>query len=419
MQKNLFLGWGKVAQAIARTCDGHENIIFWEESGDVRSAYLRDGRLQDETNSRGNFDDIEWTEYLPARVFLSPGIDPRRSFFKTLKDYECREISYVRERFRGFFVGITGTDGKSTFTSQLGEVMKRAFPDKKIFVGGNLGRALGELLLEDFDIAVVELSSFQCERWASAILDVGVILNIAPDHLDRYDSFDDYARQKWNLIAHSKMRFFPSDLRCPVAAWKSETTYANDDELTDLLTKVAPRIVQGFSPAMNFNPVWLENLPTLPHRLEVWKSQDDVMFVNDSKATTVHAAIYALRRLQSIRPVVKLVLGGRPKGDDFSLILKELRVGDCLYYCGEAADIIEEALGSLSVKSKRYKHMADLWASEIPHVTRHEAFLLSPACSSYDEFQNFEERGKSFLNAVVRLRGELKKDHPVFGTSRR
>src|SRR5260221_545642 len=92
----------------------------------------------------GDFDSIDWADYLPAKVFISPGVDPRRPFFRQVKKYEVRELEYFCSHFPGKIIAITGTDGKSTFTLQLGEVLKRALPQKRIFVGGNLGIAMAD-----------------------------------------------------------------------------------------------------------------------------------------------------------------------------------------------------------------------------------------------------------------------------------
>jgi len=339
---------------------------------------------------------MEWSSYLPARVFISPGIDPRRPFFQKLKSSEVRELDFFSEHFQGKVVAVTGTDGKSTFTLQLGEILTRMLPEKKIFVGGNIGTAVCEALTEDFDIAVLEVSSFQAERLKRFEPDFAIVLNLDKDHLDRYDTVDDYHRAKWGLLDRASEIAYPEDHLAPSALSSSVFSFRSDESLLDILKKC----IRYLGRIWNFTVVDLafNNLPTLPHRLQKMSDSLGRTFVNDSKATTVHAVCYAVLNVRSDFSRIHLILGGRSKGDDFTRLKDLLKMKDKVYIYGEAADIIKEQLSSFSGELKVYPSLKGLLESEMPIIESGECVLLSPGCSSFDEFQNFEERGDFFMS---------------------
>lgn len=382
---------------------GGEKFAFTEEGDHVLVQKSEGGEnFQIDRMVAGNFDSIDWNSFLPARIFLSPGIDPRRSFFKRLSSFEIRELDFFSDHFSGFKIGITGTDGKSTFTSQLGEVLKRAFPNKKIFIGGNLGTGMAQALNQDFEIAVLEVSSFQAERLKTTSLDFGIIINLAPDHLDRYADLSEYFEAKWNLLKHSKKVAYPQDVERPQNfKLKPEVDYENSDSVLEILRKIAPILLRSIGGAdFQIQETYFQNLPQLPHRLEIHKDKSGALFVNDSKATTVHSCLYGLRQTQKIASKVRLIVGGRHKGDDFAELAAFLRDQDEVLICGEAGDLIQEQLAGIPQKIRRYGKLKDLLSTEIPAVRSGEALQLSPGCSSYDEFKNFEERGEYFIQQV-------------------
>lgn len=410
----LFLGWGKVTQALAQVCPGPKVALVEKDGPILETLEISSDGLKSSVKSSmpGTFETVDWNIYRDFQIILSPGIDPRRSFFKAVEAQEVRELDYFCGQFKGWIVGITGTDGKSTFTTQLGEVLRRSLPSQKVFVGGNLGEAMGLALKGDFDGAVLEISSFQAERLKSARLRVGILLNLSIDHADRYDSFEDYATQKWALLSRSDFYAAPSDLK-PLKALRGAPlgpSFPNNSRLEEILKALAPEIFQKLrsSESQLWKPEYLQNLPTLPHRLEVWKTKDGVGIVNDSKATTVHASLYGYEEMKRRFERILLILGGKYKGDDFSPLAKAQRAQDTFLLIGQARFEIETQLrraGSLQFRS--YESLAQAVTQELPGLKVGDCLMLSPACSSYDEFKNFEHRGDQFKGWVQKLRGEL------------
>ncbi len=405
MSLSLFLGLGKSNLGLASVVPGEKLAFIEHEGGSLEILEYRAGKFERLEIRQGDFDSFDWNQYHCSQVFVSPGIDPRRPFMKILRAKEKRELDFVRERFQGKMLVITGTDGKSTMTVQSGEVLKRAFPEKKVFVGGNLGIPMAQLLNDSYDWAVLEVSSFQAERLQSSHFDYGVLLNLAPDHLDRYDSLEDYYAAKWGLISRAHVCFFPGELTrpsfCPSV---TSADFSNDEEISVILRRVMTTLLQreGVVAAASF----FEGLPRLPHRQEVWKDQKGAFFVNDSKATTVHATAYALKHLSHRFSRLHWILGGRYKGDDFSVLLPMLRKTDNVYIVGEASQTIQSQLQG---GGQIFATLRDCVSQVIGQVRSGEALVLSPACSSYDEFNNFEERGHFFLQQIEQVRGSLER----------
>ncbi len=398
--RNLFLGLGKVNSALAEVVQG-EKVGFVEERGFVIvSRGLKDGSFETINRIAGSFDDFDWKTYLPAQVFISPGIDPRRKFFKSVQDCEICELTYFTSRFGERIIAVTGTDGKSTFTTHLGEVLKRLLPDKKIFVGGNLGSAMALALKEPYEYAVIEVSSFQAERVSSARLDAAIILNLDTDHLDRYDSLVEYHQAKWNLLKFATLIAYPKDVEAPNSLQPSAITFTNAEPLATILKSFVSKISDEWNIPLRSDI--FENLPSLPHRFEKYSDAEGRVFINDSKATTLHAALYGLRLAQKGYKSVALVVGGHYKGDDFGKLVAELRSTDQVFIYGEAGEIIEEQMKKWA-KKERFATLNEFLSQRLSERAPGSCLLLSPACSSYDEFKNFEERGRFFISRVSEM----------------
>jgi UDP-N-acetylmuramoylalanine--D-glutamate ligase len=396
--KTLFLGLGKVNQSIANHVEG-EKVALVEEEGAVAVFQPNSEKKFCQIQKiSGSLDTIDLTKFLPARVFISPGIDPRRPFLKQVAEYEVRELTFFCSRFRGKIIGITGTDGKSTFTKQLGEILKRALPQKKIFVGGNLGIGMADALSREWDIAVLEISSFQAERIRSARLHAAVLINLDIDHLDRYDSLEDYHRAKWNLLKHASEIFYPTSLPVPFDLPASLAKYDNRESIPEILKRVSQQLAKTLD--FEWRDELALDLPTLPHRLQTWQASSGHTFVNDSKATTVHAVMYGLQQVQVKFRRVHLILGGKYKGDDFTRLSPLLRDTDEILIVGEASAEIQKQMSRVKAKVHIYGTLRSCLEKFLPSMKATDCLLLSPGCSSYDEFENFEERGEFFLQKV-------------------
>ena len=350
------------------------------------------------------------------------------------------EIEVAGHFTQARIVGVTGTNGKSTTVSVLGEILKAAGED--VVVAGNIGTPVCDVLRErDPRLLVLELSSFQLDTTDEFRVDVAVLLNVTPDHLDRYHhSFEEYAASKARILRH--------------ATGETHYVYNREDGVASELAADTPArgipfssarrlesgvwfeddtIVRGIDhrrevvlPRREFTPVGVHNLENalasvgaatalgvplepvraalrsyrpLPHRMELVRVVGGVAYVNDSKATNVDATV---KSLISVEGPSIVILGGRDKEGDFSALLPHLAGVRRAVLIGEAAPVIRRALAG-RVEMSDARDMAD--AVHIAHEGAHagDTVLLAPACASFDMFKNYQERGEVFRACVNRL----------------
>ncbi len=335
------------------------------------------------------------------------------------------------------YVGITGTNGKSTVTTLTGLMLERA--GKRVLVAGNIGNALTEdpRLLRGRDWIVAELSSFQLEDIETFRPRVATVLNVTQDHLDRYATIEEYADAKARVFMNQR---------------KDDILVLNfDDPLTREMSKRTTATVIPFSRLLRYNPgacvldgfllfngrrimpvgdirikgvhnlenalaavalslsagaddssvaSVLKEFPGLEHRLEFVREKDGITYINDSKGTNVGAVIKSVEGFT--RPVI-LIAGGYDKGSDFrplyDLFRRKVKL---LVLIGKAADKMAGALGSATetVFAKTLQDAVKLSASR---ASQGDVVLLSPACASFDMFRDFEDRGRQFKEAVLGL----------------
>ncbi|WP_213980586.1 UDP-N-acetylmuramoyl-L-alanine--D-glutamate ligase [Sphingomonas sp. dw_22] len=318
-------------------------------------------------------------------------------------------------------VGITGTNGKSTTTALIDHICRTA--GRPSLAGGNIGLPiLGRDPLPEGGVYVLELSSYQIDLTRSLDCDVAVLLNITPDHLDRYDGFEGYAASKARLFAmQSKGHAAVIGIGdAPSAAIARQVAVAGRSED---LTKIAPGVcmdqsrwpaLQGPHNAQNALAAiaacealgidnasidkGLETFPGLPHRMERVKTRDGVLYVNDSKATNPTSAAPALEAFDRIH----WILGGKAKTDDldacrpgFGHVVKAYTIGDAAEMFARllSPDMPVEQSGTLDAAVK----------AAAAHAQPGETVLLSPACASFDQFRDYEARGQAFRDAVEAL----------------
>ncbi|AQR73518.1 UDP-N-acetylmuramoyl-L-alanine--D-glutamate ligase [Sphingomonas sp. LM7] len=318
-------------------------------------------------------------------------------------------------------VGITGTNGKSTTTALIDHIVRTAgLPS---LAGGNIGHPiLGSDPLPEGGVYVLELSSYQIDLTLSLDCDVAVLLNITPDHLDRYDGFEGYAASKARLFemqstGHAAVIGIGDATSAAIARQVAVSGRSED------LHKIAPGIcmdqtrwpaLQGPHNAQNALAAiaacealgidtaaidqGLETFPGLPHRMERIATKNGVLFVNDSKATNADSTTPAL----SAYPRVHWILGGLAKTDSleacrpgFGHIVKAYTIGDAgaLFASLLEGEMPVERSGTLEAAVK----------SAAANAKPGEAVLLSPACASFDQFKDYEARGQAFRDAVEAL----------------
>ncbi len=374
-------------------------------------------------------------------VLVSPGVDLALPLIKSLQKTGVRvagELAVAAGELRVPVVAITGTNGKTTVTTLIGKLL--AASGKKVFVGGNIGTPLYEFLCapEKYDTVVVEVSSFQLESAGNFSPDVGVLLNITPDHLDRHGSLEEYGRVKMQLFAHQKRSALavingddplcralsadlPGDVQtfgvrdndtavikeqviCLTLSGKTEdyplagTALANSVGLTNSAAAILAVRRLGCTPEQVLQG--LREFRLLPHRIEFVAEVAGVRYYNDSKATNTGAVLGALQQFSGN---VILLAGGRDKGDDYRLLRDAVsqRVRQ-LVVLGEASGLLKRALADV-VQILPAKSMHEAVELAAGMARPGDTVLLSPACASFDMFTSYVHRGNEFKKEVLSL----------------
>jgi UDP-N-acetylmuramoylalanine--D-glutamate ligase len=316
-------------------------------------------------------------------------------------------------------VGITGTNGKSTTTALVHHILKTA--GVPTTMGGNIGLPiLAQDPLPEGGVYVLELSSYQIDLTQSLDCDVAVLLNITPDHLDRYESFKAYAASKRRLFEMQTSRSMPIDL----TRNQAPEVDAGPDLLAQTL-KIPPGYrswprqrrwpaLQGPHNAQNAFAALetclilglddsvieeaMRTYPGLPHRMERIREKDGVVFVNDSKATNPTATAPALAAFERIR----WICGGQAKTDNLDECAPHFGHVRTAYTIGEAADLFERLL-SPHMPVKNCGKLDEAVRQAAADAEAGDTVLLSPACASFDQFRDFEDRGDKFRLLVGAL----------------
>ena len=303
-------------------------------------------------------------------------------------------------------VAVTGTNGKTTTSELLGVMLGAP-------VAGNVGVALSELdgAVEPGSWVVVEASSFQLEDVDTFRPRVAVLLNLEPDHLDRHPSFEAYAAAKLRVFENQELgdvAVVPRDFRMVPGEARRVDFDAGDPLPAEPLIpgvhnreNAAAATVAARAAGATEEEIAraLRDFPGVPHRLEPVTERDGVLFVNDSKATNVAAALRALAAYE--RPLV-LIAGGKAKGESFEPLAEAARGRvERAFLIGEAAPQLAEALDE--VPHETSGDLGTAVTAAAAAASSGDVVLLSPACASYDQFRDFEERGDEFRRLVEAL----------------
>ena len=371
---------------------------------------------------------------------ISPGVP---ADLDLLKDARSRGVQVIGELelaswfLRGDTIGITGANGKTTTTALTGHILSESgIPCQ---VGGNIGTPPASMIKmsrpEQWN--VLELSSFQLETIYSFQADIGVVLNVTPDHLDRHHTFENYAAAKGRLfetqqagdfavlnaddpvcVAYaSRTKASPVwfSLERPVdsGAWLENGEVRYDDRYllsaSDIPLRGRHNVqnVMAASIAARLAGASLEQIvaavrtfPGVEHRLEFVRELDGVAYYNDSKATNVDAT---LKAIDAFPGGLWIILGGKDKNSDYTVLQQPLREKSrAALLIGAAAAKIEEHLHG-SVRVEHSRTLQDAVATASHEARPGDTVLLAPACASYDQFQNFEHRGRVFKELVNAL----------------
>ncbi len=381
-------------------------------------------------------------------VVMSPGFDGRQPRFAALRREGVEvisEIEFAFRRCRGRIIAVSGSNGKSTTVSLVQHLLAGAGRSSRL--AGNIGTPLiAEVdAIQPGSLAVLELSSFQLEEIDRFRPEVAVLLNITPDHMDRYPSLAAYAAAKFNLLRNQGpedvMVLNADDPRLreaerlgqgrplwfsaarPIEAPLRGAWLEGGDVVMDLgagpdrvsLRRNPLRGIHNLenimAAALACRAVGLEaaaieaGLPTfrgLAHRMEAAGRVGRVEFINDSKATNIDAA---LKSVASIDGDLVVILGGKDKGGDFRALLEPLRQrARQVLLLGQAAPVIAAQLADLKERLAAVRDLGDAVGSGYAVLKRNGGtVLLAPACASFDMFDNFEQRGEAFKEEVRRL----------------
>ena len=431
--KTVVLGLGRSGQAAAEWLFAQKaEVTVFDES---KSAVVKDlARRWEARGIRAVTGAERLSDARFDRAILSPGIDPKRPVVVQLRSSKVPMFGELELGARACLcpiLAITGTNGKSTTTELIASILQAA--GKKAVACGNLGQPLCEVapVSGGLDYAVAEVSSFQLETIETFRPRVAVYLNLTPDHLDRYADMQEYAAAKNRIFENQTaedVAVVQKGLKLPALVARTVTFSATDASadyaLRDgWLCAGAERVMRQDETSLR-GPHNAENLLAalavadaekisreavkkacavyrpLPHRCEVVAVRHGVTWVNDSKATNVDALERAVLGMDA--PVI-LIAGGKDKGFDFAPCLPSLRgrVRAALLI-GQTAEKIEKAWRD-GVPCRRVGTLDEAVKRAAALANPGETVLLSPGCSSYDQFKNFEERGETYRQCVKAL----------------
>jgi UDP-N-acetylmuramoylalanine--D-glutamate ligase len=374
------------------------------------------------------------------QIVLSPGVPPLAAI--DAADHAGVPIASEVELASWFIsaqvIGITGTNGKSTVTSLVGLMCEAS--GRPTFVGGNLGTPLCDVVntpAAQGGYVVVELSSYQLERVSQLHVQVGALLNITEDHLDRYASFEEYAAAKAKLFrcqrAEDAAVIPEGDALCgqlaaagPATVYTFGSANVSHGQLVDAvhgqLLPVSELRIRGAHNIANASAAVLcarlagvgaepirqvlRSFAGLPHRMQHVADIDGVAYFDDSKATNVGASVAALDGLADSVERIVVILGGKDKGGDYAPLVQRLsRSARAVVLIGEARPIIRRALTGAQYPVLEAESLDAAVESARSLAQAGDAVLLAPACSSFDMFRSYVQRGQVFQAAVRRLHG--------------
>jgi len=444
MSKITILGAGESGTGAAILAKKQGFQVFLSDKGKIQDKYkdvLKNIEVEWEENQHTESKIFEATE-----VIKSPGIPDKTPLIVKLKEKGINVISEIE--FAGRYtsatiVGITGSNGKTTTASLTYHMLKKA--GLNVGLAGNIGESFAkQVAQDDKDVYVLELSSFQLDGMFDFKVDVAVLLNITPDHLDRYDyQLENYAASKFRITQNQdenshfiycyddeliqqqlKKKQLKAQLH-PFSIIKEmeNGAYIKDEKLiininqkqqtmtlqalalqgkhnlyNSMASGISGRVLELKKEIIRES---LSDFQTIEHRLEPVLTVHGIAFVNDSKATNVNATWYAL---ESFQENVIWIVGGVDKGNDYEmlkdLVKEKVKAIICL---GVNNEKIHEAFGDVIPTIVDTASAKDAVDMAYRLGTKGDTVLLSPACASFDLFENYEDRGRQFKTAVKGL----------------
>ncbi len=449
-ERIVILGGGESGTGAAILAKAKGFDVFVSEQGQLKENYRNDLLSNGIAFEEGGHSE---EKVLSANLIIkSPGIPKKADMVKKAKAKKIQiidEIEFACRYLKGKIIAITGTNGKTTTTLLTYHLLKTA--GFNVALAGNVGESLArKVAAGDHDWYVLEISSFQLDGTKKFHPHIGILLNITPDHLDRYDhKMANYVNSKFRLIKNMTSKdyfiYFVDDkvsgeearqrsteaYRVEISLDHEAITSAHFDgkKMVFQFGKKKFRIAQaettlkGVHNLVNtmaaVSAAYLAKVPdasikeglktfkNAPHRLESIASIQGVEFVNDSKATNVDSVIYALGSYD--QPLI-WIAGGIDKGNDYNLIKDEVKKKVKTLIClGKENDKLKNFFGPVVPRVLETQDVKSLVRMALAEAKQGDIVLLSPACASFDLFKNYMDRGDQFREAVLRLKEE--KEH--------
>jgi len=443
MKRLVVLGGGESGVGAALLGVEKEYSVFLSDSGAISQKY-KDVLTHNE---------IEWEDegHTESEIFnadlvvKSPGIPDHIPLIQKLLDASIpvvSEIEFAAAFTAANIIGITGSNGKTTTTMMVHHILKQAGLDA--VMGGNIGESFAKQVLNNNANYVLELSSFQLDGIKKFRPHIAIITNITPDHLDRYDyKFENYIASKFRIVMNQTSEDYliydaddevivsylkdhpiqstlvPFSLTKPVAngAYLEHNNIKIEFNKRDIIMSTTNLALEGkhnIKNAMAASTVAhllkirkatiresLEGFQGAEHRLEQVLTINKVKYINDSKATNVNATYYAL---ESMSTATVWIVGGVDKGNDykalFPFVNEKVKAIICL---GKDNEALFDAFGNMVENIIETQYMSEAVKIAYKIADAGESVLLSPACSSFDLFENYEDRGQQFKAAVRQL----------------
>lgn len=443
----VILGAGESGTGAALLAKAKGFDVFVSEFGTIREKYrteLTIGKIP--------FEEGKHTAELILNADLiikSPGVPEKSPVVASIRETTIPmidEIEFASQYATGKIIAITGTNGKTTTTLLAYHLMKNA--GYNVALAGNVGFSMARQVAEGLhDWYVIEVSSFQLDGMKKFRPEIAVLLNITPDHLDRYEyKMENYVNSKFSITANMneaqyfiyynddpiiaaevtarglKQKLVPVSLHGPAGAKcyaigkrmhfdigqkfevdQSETTLKGPHNLINTMSAVAAVSYAGVP--VNAIRTGLKTFKNAPHRLEPVATIKGVDFVNDSKATNVDSVVYALGSFD--RPLV-WIAGGVDKGNDYSLINDQVKQRVRVLIClGKDNGKLKHYFKGVVPQIFETQSVYELVRMALDTANAGDVVLLSPACASFDLFKSYEDRGNQFRRAVLELKDEV------------
>lgn len=444
-ERIVILGAGESGTGAAILAKAKGYDVFISDAGAVKDKYkaeLSKHEIAFEENGHSD------AKILDARLLIkSPGIPDKAPIMQkaaSLNIPVCDEIEFAFRNTDAKIIAVTGTNGKTTTTLLTYHLMKAA--GFNVGLAGNVGFSMArQVATQKFDWYVLEVSSYQLDGTESFKPEIGILLNITPDHMDRYEhNMQNYVNSKFQLIENMTRQehfiYYGDDdvikkeiktrtvvpVQVPVSLKggttvyydgttmvfnlkerfiisQSETTLKGPHNLINTMAAVSAAYLAGAG--LDDIRKGLKTFVNAPHRLEFVGKIKGVDFVNDSKATNVDSVVYALGSYD--KPLV-WIAGGIDKGNDYNLIKNQVKQKVRALIClGKDNEKLKKAFGDVVPVIKETQSVKELVRMSLEVAKEGDVVLLSPACASFDLFRNYEDRGDQFRSAVKELKEEV------------